>query len=586
MNSYSFLLILISFCTTFFGLYGLRHPKAKGSLAFSLLLFSVTFYTFGYSLELEATTFVAKWRWILFEYLGLSALPCMYLLFTARFTSLDRFITPRVRLLLLAFPVVSLLIVYSNPFHQLFYQNPDVVKSGRVTLLFFERGPLYWVNLAYVYGFLFWSLLLQVYFLRTAASVYRNQIRIILAGALIPWFVSLLQQAGLGFPGFDMAPVGFAFSCIAVAIVFFRYRMFDVVPIALESVFDSLSDGILLIDNEKRVINFNPRFKAIFPGIDATAYGAKCNELSCIEPDLAGLSEGKYPQGELLFARGEGMDAQHFVARIFPVIRRGFFIGQYLVVHDITDYIKYTQMLKANEKSLAEMNATKDLFFSIIAHDLRGPMANLTAMFTLLEEHADEFSEEEREKYLKVMRETADNTHRFLENLLTWSASQRGKITFRPQWASLSALLSENIEMIQSAADAKKVKLVADFSSSLQAEFDIQMMSTIVRNLLSNALKFSFPDGTIRVTATAGPEEASVKVFDTGTGMSPETLSRLFTLSSERRSVTGTMGETGTGLGLMLCKEFLEKHGSSLEMESRLGEGSSFGFTFTFAAKK
>lgn len=586
MNSYSFLLILLSLVTTFFGLYALRYPKAKGSLAFSLLLFSVTLYAFGYSLELEAATFAAKWRWVVMEYVGLSTLPCLYLFFTARFTELDRFLTSRVKIVLLLFPLASLLAVISNPLHQLFYQNPSVVPDKTVTLLFFERGPLYWANIAYMYGFLFWSLLIQVHYLRTAPRAYRYQIQIILGGAMVPWFANLLQLAGFGLPGIDVAPVSFVVSCMAVSVVLFRYRMFDVVPIALESVFDSLSDGILLMDKGKKIINFNPRFKEIFPYVDTNSYGGKCNALPCLKVDLAGLSEGKYPNGELTFTCGEGIDTAHYIARVFPVIRREQFVGQYIVVHDITDYVKYTRMLKANETSLAEMNATKDLFFSIIAHDLRGPMANLVAMFDLLEEQASEFSAEEREKYMKVMRESAGNTYRFLENLLTWSASQRGKMVFRPQRASLSALLSENIAMLQSAAEAKKVKLVADYPSSIEAEFDVQMMSTIVRNLLSNALKFSFPGGTITVSATAGAHEASVKVSDTGTGMSRENLDRLFSLSADRRSKPGTMGERGSGLGLMLCKDFIEKHGSRLEVESRVGEGSSFGFTFTFEAKK
>ena len=582
MNPYSFILLFVAFATAFFALYSLRYPKAKGSLAFSLLLFSVTFYAFGYSLELESVTFAGKWRWIVFEYVGLATLPLSYLIFTARFTGFDRFLTPSVKYGLLTLPLLSFLIVATNPLHHLFYQQPEVVQSGTLSLLFFTRGPLYWFNLIYVYGFLFWSLLIQVHYLRTAAVAYRWQIRIILAGALVPWFVSLMQQAGLAPSGIDLGPVGFVFSCIACAVVFFRYRLFDVVPIALESVFESLSDGILLIDTEKKIIHSNRRMQELFPRLRAASYGQKCGVFFGQDPDLAGLSEGKYPQGELTFTRDEGEQIIHLIARIFPVFRRNLFVGQYIIVHNITDFIKYTRMLRANEKNLAEMNATKDLFFSIVAHDLRGPVANLVAMFDMLEENTEEITPQEKDEYMRVMRETSRSTYRFLENLLTWSGSQRGKIAFRPRISDLAALLTENVTMIQSAADAKKVKLECHFVSPMEAIFDQEMMSTVVRNLLSNALKFSFPEGTITLTASVEAGRAFVKVSDTGTGMSEETLQHIFTIPTERRSLTGTMGETGTGLGLMLCKEFVEKHGSRLEVESTPGQGSSFWFAFTF----
>jgi two-component system sensor histidine kinase/response regulator len=240
--------------------------------------------------------------------------------------------------------------------------------------------------------------------------------------------------------------------------------------------------------------------------------------------------------------------------------------------------------LKNINKDLKEAIISKDKFFSIIAHDLKQPFNTLLGFSELLLKEYDNREPEENKEIVTHIFNSVVLGFDLLSNLLEWSRSQTGRIEYEPQDFSLTDLVRQNILSISDAAYKKNIKLQNDIKEYILAFADRRMIETVVRNLISNALKFNEPGGKIILSHKKENGFIEVSVTDTGIGIKDENLSKLFRLE-ESFSTPGTDNEQGTGLGLILCKEFIEKNGGEIWVESKIGEGSKFKFTIPASAK-
>lgn len=259
----------------------------------------------------------------------------------------------------------------------------------------------------------------------------------------------------------------------------------------------------------------------------------------------------------------------------------GSISGYHGVSRDITERKKAEQLLKERETQLRELNATKDKLFSIIAHDLRSPFSAILGLSELLIEKHKDFYSDNSGKYLRIINSTSKNTLALLDNLLAWAKSQTGNNTFMPETTSLQAVINGIFEELKSIANIKNVTLDNAQTDDIEVYADVNMLKTILRNLVSNAIKFSHPHGKIAISAVKIQNNIEVTVSDNGVGMSKDTLSKLFEIDTDI-SAAGTAGEKGSGFGLLLCKEFVEKHGGNICAKSELGKGCAFIFTLPF----
>lgn len=238
----------------------------------------------------------------------------------------------------------------------------------------------------------------------------------------------------------------------------------------------------------------------------------------------------------------------------------------------------------ANEKimqqnaQLQQLNATKDKFFSIISHDLKGPLNSLTSFSGLLINYFDSLSKEEIQTLAKDLDKSLKNLFALLENLLEWSRSQTGAIEFKPAAFDLSELVQENIDLLSAQAAAKTIKLEYEDPAPTPVMAHKNSVTTVIRNLISNSIKFTPTGGTITVSVKKSSDEALVSIADTGVGMSKEVIDKIFRIDA-KHSTKGTADEKGTGLGLVLCKDFVEKNNGSIGVHSEEGKGSTFYFT-------
>jgi ligand-binding sensor domain-containing protein/signal transduction histidine kinase len=226
---------------------------------------------------------------------------------------------------------------------------------------------------------------------------------------------------------------------------------------------------------------------------------------------------------------------------------------------------------------LSELNASKDKFFSIIAHDLKNPFNIIIGFSNILKEEIKSGDTARNLEYAGLINISAVNTLRLLENLLEWANSQTGKILFKPMPIKLSEPINEEFSLLNEIADEKNIELKTFIPNDLMITADINMLKTIMRNLISNAIKFTHKGGKVEVSATIDSKNVEISVSDNGLGMTKDTMVKLFRIDVSL-STSGTANEKGTGLGLFLCKEFVEKHGGKIWVESELGKGSIFKF--------
>jgi signal transduction histidine kinase len=234
--------------------------------------------------------------------------------------------------------------------------------------------------------------------------------------------------------------------------------------------------------------------------------------------------------------------------------------------------------IETKNSKLQELNATKDKFFSIIAHDLKNPFNTILGFSNLLVNSKERFNQEEILKYVSLINSSAQNAYTLLENLLEWSMSQTEGIDFKPTHLALENLVIENEKLCENIAKTKGISIQNKIDGNLILYADQNMLSTILRNLITNAIKYTHKGGNITITSTVQNTEIIITVSDSGIGMDEDTRNNLFKIS-EKSSILGTEKEKGTGLGLILCKEFVNAHGGEIWVESELGKGSDFKFS-------
>ncbi len=249
-----------------------------------------------------------------------------------------------------------------------------------------------------------------------------------------------------------------------------------------------------------------------------------------------------------------------------------------LNVRDITVRKKNEKALKESEKQLRELNATKDRFFSIIAHDLRSPFNSISGFCNLLEQQIEENNIKGISKYAKIIQKSSQKAMDLLTNLLIWSQSQTGRIDFNPEYFELVRVVKNVVDLLGDAAYQKLITIDYSLPADMPVYADKEMISSVLRNLISNGVKFSNPGGRVGVKAEYDNETIVVSVEDNGIGISSEDITKLFTLEDSYSS-PGTNKETGTGLGLLLCKDFIEMHDGRIWVTSEKGAGSTFYFT-------
>jgi len=350
-----------------------------------------------------------------------------------------------------------------------------------------------------------------------------------------------------------------------------------------KSLIENLPSGIIISKNHKCIF-LNPAAKSLLQGkSDQQLYGKSI--LSFVHPsgksiflqklnDLNALNYIPAFEQKLLRLDGSEFDGEiTFVHTTF----QGFPATQ-IIINDVTNKNKAEELLKENESRLKELVATKDKFFSIIAHDLRGPFNSIIGFLELLINQYEKLSDPEKKNYLSLIDDDANRTLKLLDDLLEWAKVQTGKISFQPHKQKLLPIIDSVSNTLGSAIILKQLNLSCLIPEDLEIIADTNMLTTIFQNLIGNAIKYSNTHGIITINARQKNNEIEFTVTDNGIGMSEKTKNGIFEMG-QQVSISGTANEKGSGLGLILCKDFIEKHEGKIWVESEFGKGSKFIFS-------
>ncbi len=344
------------------------------------------------------------------------------------------------------------------------------------------------------------------------------------------------------------------------------------------AILDALPDLMMHVDDSGNIINYRGSLKDFFGHEDNIA---NKNISEIFHEDISALISIM-----ILRTIKTGI-VQQFEYNINIEKKQKYFDGRMsilndneiiIIIRDITR-IKQTQVsLAKSQKNLAELNARKDKFFSILAHDLRSPFIGLLGYADMLKNEYSSLERDEIKTFASSIHRSSKKIFSLLENLLHWSRLQTNRMDFKPIEFNLTQLIDHVISLFNMNFKEKNILLEREISEELFVYADQFMVETTLRNLISNSIKFSFKDGTIKVSAKKKNGIVKVIVADNGVGMSKETKQSLFDIS-KANSTRGTNNEEGTGLGLILCKEFVIKNNGDISVESELGTGSKFSFT-------
>jgi PAS domain S-box-containing protein len=374
-------------------------------------------------------------------------------------------------------------------------------------------------------------------------------------------------------------------------------------------IIETANEGIVILDNEDKITFINGRIVEMFgyqpdEMLGKTFQDFKFGSDKILERAKAS-EEKKNQRKDQRFRRNDGSELWVIISSTPVLNQQSKIDGSFAMLNDITErkqaevqliryaeeLLKSKELLEENSKELAllnkqllesekklkDLNDTKDKFFSLIAHDLKNPFGILLHFSKVLSENYNDYSDEEKQKFLAEIYHSTDQSYKLLENLLEWSRSQTGKLKFEPQEIDLSPIAFNSIYLFKNICENKEINIISHIFANTIVFADYNMINTVFRNLISNAVKFTKERGNISISSQKLDGFIEVTVSDDGIGMDSDTLNKLFQLDSKTLKV-GTNGEKGTGLGLILCKEFVERNGGEINVESVSGKGTSFKF--------
>lgn len=573
-NSYATTLIFCGIITLFFS-YQLFQKKGEALRLFGFMMVSNSIWSIAYGFELASTTINMMCFFIKIEYLGISTLPVCWLLFCLNLSGKESWYKKRLNLYgLLLVPFITVLLVWTNSYHHLHYRSVSIDQTTPFPLLKIEPGIWYRFYMVYFYVLLGLGSSLILKTVKTE-SIYKRQNYTIFFAALIPWVANLAYLLGFRpIANLDLTPFAFIIATTLIAVAIYRFKLFDILPVAREKVLDLIQDGYLVLDGKNRVIDYNLSFKQYLPDVlQSKIIGTNIESLFPQQNDfldfLKNHNSGKIEMRIRVHNASFDLEAdiqylnQHQLNSEATIIK----------LQDLTATKEDALKSKLQTDELKKLNQLKDKIFSIIAHDLRGPLVNLSEVLKMINTgmiSPDEF----KTLSPKLSRDILYTTD-LLENILHWSRSQLKGYGINKVHFELRSLITNEVNYHLPSATIKHIKILQDVFPGQIVYGDMLMIQIVIRNILNNSIKFCDEGCEIMISAAfKSNHQMMICIEDNGQGMSAEALKMVN--SGTGVSTRGTKDEKGTGLGLVICRDFMERNNGTMKVFSEPDKGTTF----------
>lgn len=547
---------------------------------FSLAIMGVAIWAVAYAFQLSSWEEEPILFWGKISYVGISFIPPLFLVFVIKFVGIEKKIKIHQFILLFSMSVISTTMVWTNDYHHLHYRSVEMDFTGYIPAWKYTRGPWFIAHSIFFYSMQLVSLTLLAVRLRTVDDYYRRQNWAVLLGATVPLLANAIYIfGGSPFRNLDLTPFAFLFTLLISGLALLRWGLFDIVPIAREKVIGAMNDGLIVIDSRARIVDVNKRMLTFLELPSSGVLGKTLEDVIPVSSDWHGNL--KDDDAEELKLNGKEGEVRHLEIKASSLLDQdSVYSGRLLLFRDITGRKRRQAEFKVQARELGETNKLKDRLFSLIAHDLRDPMVSLKEILEMNQDGG--ITEEEFQYLLPLISKDVNYTVAMLENLLYWSRSQLQGETISPEQLDLSGMIARAVEGISPQASEKGITIENELDRNVGVWADREMIKLVLRNLLNNAVKFSNKGDQIRISSREVDGFVELRIEDSGVGISEKTKDQLFSL--ETVSTRGTHNEQGTGLGLLLCKDFVKKNGGEIGFESTEGKGSIFFFTLRESA--
>lgn len=538
---------------------------------FGYMMLGIAIWALSYGFELSSTSLEQMLFWVKVEYLGIAFIPAFWLLFLLKFTGKDKWLNNRNLYLVLIVPIITLIMVWTNTYHHLHYKSISIDNSGSFPLLSLEIGLWYKIHTIYFYTLLVWGVYLLIDKYRKSDQVFKNQNLTILIAVFIPWIANILYLIGFRPLGhIDSTPFAFIITMLFLSIGLVRFRLLDIIPIAREKVIESMNEGLVVTDGQDRIVDLNQEFRKIFSIEDKKIVGKSLDQYLGGHAELYELIRNRKGGQIQIQVAKSGIYLEASLRPLFE--NENVYSGLIILFRDVSERVEIEHKLRLQSEQLLGMNKLKDRLFSIIAHDLRAPLINLNDIIKMLNEGI--ITEEEFKSFVPQLSKNIGFTTSLLENLLFWAKSQLQGEIVKPIYFNLKELTVNTVNLYENITSEKDIEIQNNIDFTYKVHADKDMIQLVIRNLVFNAIKFSKRGGLIMLSSSTEGNYSKMCIQDRGVGISTEDQKKLFEL--ETFTTRGTDNEQGTGLGLLLCKDFIEKNHGKIWVESELTKGSKF----------
>ncbi|WP_027087987.1 histidine kinase N-terminal 7TM domain-containing protein [Cohnella panacarvi] len=561
--------------------YRNRHLPMAKSIVWTMT--AASFYAIGYAFEVLGSTLGEVKLALQIEYVGIPFVSTLWLLQIIQLANIGGQYRKLLTVALFIVPTLVFVVHMTNDWHGLYFTQYELNLNGTIPLYDTVKGPWYTVHGLYSYLVMFFGMALFIPMYIQALPNVRKQIVILFLGAIAPMLFNMALWFGVTV---DLTPFGFAITGITYAWGVLRFNLLRLTPLALAKVFETIGDGVVLLDSDERIVNYNQAAEAVLPELSLMRKQANAaSEVLSAKPELiARLRAASSGDERFPIETQEANGRRYYSCSLsFLYDSTNEPIGKLLILSDITELKENEARLRENARQLSELNAFKDKLFTVVAHDIRDPIALLVSLTELL---GDEIAAADngQAELVRELRAQVQSTFHLVDNLLDWYRSQKGKVSFRPVSWNLRQVVRQAMSLAGKRADMKRIGMIERIDEKLSVFADKEMLELILRNLLSNAIKYTGIGGSIEIEAFPGQASVTVSVRDNGVGMDEATMELLRT---EEPFFKLPMFEDESGdarFGLVLTREFVRIHGGRLWFESAPGAGTTFSFTLPASA--
>lgn len=570
------LFFLVTALVSFFGAFLAWHRRrVKGALEITWLMIASGIGAFCVIFETSAPTMAEKIFWAKMEFTGGSFTPVLYLIFVLRFTGKERFLSLKNIILLFIMPLTTLVVVLTNDYHNLMWSGFSPI-SPKTNLMEYYHGIWFWIGyLAYSYLMLIIATVSIFSFIFHHKNSFQYHGWIILLGGLVPWSASLFYLTGINVtPGLDLAPASITLSGLLLIYAIFHNRFLDLVPVARETLFETLQDGIIALDEHNRILDINKSAMTYLGIKNKSILGLFAEESGVTVPLLlkAVITVNNNDQIEVPV----GTELKTF--QLITQAIKNQSGSRIIVIRDISYNVsQQKELIKAKEKA-EESDRLKSAFLANISHEIRTPMNGILGFTELLREL--KLSEDEQQEYLAIIEKSGTRMLNIINDIISLSSLEAGLSKVKITNFDINDQMGIIFNLYEPQALEKGIKLIiCDNIPTEEAKIisDKEKIKEILSNLIKNAIKFT-ATGSIEIGFSKNSDGLEFFVKDTGIGINPEQKELIFERFRQGSESVARYYE-GAGLGLSISKAYVLLLGGRIWVESEEGKGSTFYFT-------